>query len=90
MSKIVYVLTTITNERSPLTSEHSTLLQAEVFSKELDAHKAMAEQMMEKRDMAEKNKCIVIDNFVSRYSAFLWYGTNNIKYTWNISRCEIK
>ena len=82
MSKIVYVLTII--------DEHSTLLKAEAFSKELDAHTAMVEQMMEKKDMVEKDKCIVIDNFVSHSSAFLWYGANNRKYIWNISRCEIK
>lgn len=84
MSKIVYALTII--------NEYGALVQAEVFSKELDAHTAMVEQMMEKRDMVEKNKCIVIDNFVSHYSAFLWlqYGTYNRKYKWNISRCEIK
>ena len=56
MGKIVYVLTII--------NEYGNLSQVEVFGKELDAHTAMVEQMMEKRNTAEKDRCIVFDNWV--------------------------
>ena len=84
MGKIVYVLTII--------NEYGNLSQVEVFGKELDAHTAMVEQMMDKRNTAEKDRCIVFDNWVSHSSAFLWYGANNHsqKYIWNITSCEIK